>query len=62
MTFAMGTPRGPERFGLQQSEELISTAVKEGCLYYVTPFPRDGFLECMKEFAKAVMPSFSSLD
>ncbi len=62
VAFAMGTPRGPEKFDLKQSEEFVSMAVKEGCLYYVVPFPRDGFLQSMKEFAKNVMPSFQSLD
>ncbi len=61
VAFAMGTPRGPERFDLKQSEESVSAAAKEGCLYYVVPFSRDNYVQNMKDFAKQVIPSFSGL-
>ena len=61
IAFAAGTPRGPEKFDIKQSEEMVSTANKEGCLYYVVPFSRDNFVQNMKDFATQVMPSFSGL-
>ncbi len=61
LAFAMGTPRPPERFDLKESEQAVSVAAKERCLYYVVPFPRDNFLEKMKQFAKEVMLSYAGL-
>ena len=61
LAFAMGTPRGPDKFDPKQAEENVSLAVKEGCLYYVVPFSRDNFVSDIKEFAAKVMPSFSGL-
>lgn len=62
LTFAMGTPRGPEKFDLKQSYDMVSTAEKEGCLYCIVPFSRDSFIPDMKDFARQVMPSFSGLN
>lgn len=61
LAFAMGTPRLPERFDLKESEQAVSECAKERCLYCVIPFPRDSFLEKMKQFAKEVMPSYAGL-
>ncbi len=61
LAFAMGTPRPPEKFDLKQSEQAVEEAAKEKCLYCLVPFPRDTFLETMKQFARDIMPSYTGL-
>ncbi len=62
LAFAMGAPRPQENFDLRESEKAVSTAAREGCLYFVAPFPQENFLEKIRQFAKEVMPSYAGLN
>ncbi len=48
-----------EGYDRTEAIKLVSAAKNEGSEYYIMGFPRKGYLEAMKDFAKEVMPSFS---
>ncbi len=62
LAFAAGSPVYREKFDLKAVEKDVETAAENGSLYYVTPFPQDTYLDNMREFAKAILPSYQGLD
>jgi alkanesulfonate monooxygenase SsuD/methylene tetrahydromethanopterin reductase-like flavin-dependent oxidoreductase (luciferase family) len=56
--FMVGPMRGPSPYNSDEYHQLVERAEKSDATYYNTAFPRDTFIESMKEFAKEVMPSF----
>ncbi len=62
LAFAAGSPVYREKFDLKAVEKDVETAEENGSLYYVTPFPQDTYLDNMREFAKAILPSYQGLD
>jgi alkanesulfonate monooxygenase SsuD/methylene tetrahydromethanopterin reductase-like flavin-dependent oxidoreductase (luciferase family) len=61
LAFAAGSPRAPEKFDLKEAERGVAAAAKEGCYYYMMPFPRENFSESMNRFAKEIIPSYAGL-
>ncbi len=61
LEFAMGTPRSPDKFDLKEVEKSVAAAAREGCLYYLAPFPHQEFQENIKRFAKEIIPSYTGL-
>jgi hypothetical protein len=61
ISFAVGTPAAREfgsKYDRKKYETKIEEAVKEGCNYFVVPFPYGTYLESMKDFAKNIIPSY----
>lgn len=52
-------PRSLEMTILQRD---IEQAAKNGCEFYITPFPPDKYLAAMEQFAKDVFPSYAAND
>ncbi len=62
LAFAAGSAVYREKFDLKAVEKDVEAAVENGSLYYVTPFPLNTYLDSMREFAKAILPSYQGLD
>lgn len=47
------------KYSRQEIEKEVANGAKDGCKLFITGFPKDTFLESMRDFAKNVMPSYS---
>ena len=62
LSFAQGSPvHRDQNFDLKALEKSVKKAAGDDCLYYVTAFPQEGYLDTMRTFAETVLPSYTGL-
>ena len=60
LAYGAGSPSTFGKFDMQAIGKDIQVAEENGCQFYVVPFPQEDYIAKMKEFARDLLPSYSS--